>query len=143
MPSSSPVPAPAPAPTTKASASATATTPPPATTPPRAATAGTGPRRGLGPNAFLALIALCTAVTAGNIYLAAPMLPLIARDFGSVPSAVAWIASVAQFGYAAGLLFFAPLGDRVNRRPLVAGLSLATTAALVAAALAPGTAALA
>lgn len=137
MPSSSP--APAPVPTTTASATATATTPPPAT----ATIAGTGSRRGLGPNAFLALIALCTAVTAGNIYLAAPMLPLIARDFGSVPSAVAWIASVAQFGYAAGLLFFAPLGDRVNRRPLVAGLSLATTAALVAAALAPGTAALA
>ncbi|MEU2880712.1 MFS transporter, partial [Streptomyces sp. NPDC007070] len=134
MPSSSPAPAPAPT-TTKASA--TATTPPPA------ATAGADPRRGLGPNAFLALIALCTAVTAGNIYLAAPMLPLIARDFGSAPSAVAWIASVAQFGYAAGLLFFAPLGDRVNRRPLVAGLSLATTAALVAASLAPGTAALA
>ncbi|QKW28328.1 MFS transporter [Streptomyces seoulensis] len=102
-----------------------------------------GPRRPLGPTAFLSLIALCTAVTAGNIYLAAALLPLIAHDFGSAPSAVAWIASVAQFGYAAGLLFFAPLGDRVNRRPLVAGLSLATTTALLAAAMAPGAAALA
>ncbi|MFF4270646.1 MFS transporter [Streptomyces sp. NPDC001536] len=92
---------------------------------------------------FLVLIALCTAVTAANIYLAAPLLPLIAHDFGSAPSAVAWIASVAQFGYAAGLLFFAPLGDRVNRRRLVAGLSLATTAALAVAAAAPGTTALA
>lgn len=92
---------------------------------------------------FLVLIALCTAVTAANIYLAAPLLPLIAHDFGSVPSAIAWIASVAQFGYAAGLLFFAPLGDRVNRRRLVAGLSLATTAALAVAAAAPGTTALA
>ncbi|MFJ7151221.1 MFS transporter [Streptomyces sp. NPDC100445] len=92
---------------------------------------------------FLLLIAVCTAVTAANIYLAAPLLPLIAHDFGTVPSAVTWIASVAQFGYAAGLLFFAPLGDRVNRRPLVAGLSVATTAALVVAAVAPGTAALA
>ncbi|GGY02920.1 MFS transporter [Streptomyces anandii] len=92
---------------------------------------------------FLTLIALCTAVTAGNIYLAAPLLPLIARDFGSAPSAVTWIASVAQFGYAAGLLFFAPLGDRVNRRPLVAVLSLATTAALTVAAAASGTGALA
>ncbi|MFC8710028.1 MFS transporter [Streptomyces sp. NPDC057197] len=100
-------------------------------------------RRSLGPNAFLALIAVCTAVTAGNIYLAAPLLPLIAHDFGSAPSAVAWIASVAQFGYAAGLLFFAPLGDRVNRRPLVAALSVATTAALLIAAVAPGTGALA
>ncbi|MEU5887706.1 MFS transporter [Streptomyces sp. NPDC047461] len=92
---------------------------------------------------FLVLIALCTAVTAANIYLAAPLLPLIAHDFGSAPSAIAWIASVAQFGYAAGLLFFAPLGDRVNRRRLVAGLTLATTAALAVAAAAPGTTALA
>jgi predicted MFS family arabinose efflux permease len=92
---------------------------------------------------FLVLIAVCTAVTAANIYLAGPLLPLIARDFGSTPSAVAWIASVAQFGYATGLLFFAPLGDRVNRRPLVAALSVATTAALLAGATASGTAALA
>ncbi|WP_405645910.1 MFS transporter [Streptomyces sp. NBC_00019] len=92
---------------------------------------------------FLVLIALCTAVTAANIYLAAPLLPLIAHDFGSTPSAIAWIASVAQFGYAAGLLFFAPLGDRVNRRRLVAGLTLVTTAALALAAAAPGTTALA
>ncbi|MFI9250722.1 MFS transporter [Streptomyces sp. NPDC053069] len=106
---------------------------------------------GLGPAAapgasggpFLLLIAVCTAVTAANIYLAAPLLPLIAHDFGTVPAAVTWIASVAQLGYAAGLLFFAPLGDRVNRRPLVAGLSAGTAVALVAAAAAPGTAALA
>ncbi|MEU3415683.1 MFS transporter [Streptomyces sp. NPDC006658] len=92
---------------------------------------------------FLLLIAVCTAVTAANIYLAAPLLPLIARDFGTTASAVAWIASVAQLGYAAGLLFFAPLGDRVNRRSLVAWLSVATTVALAGAAAAPGTAALA
>ncbi|MFI7408170.1 MFS transporter [Streptomyces sp. NPDC049627] len=92
---------------------------------------------------FLPLIALCSAVTAANIYVAAPLLSLIARDFGTAPSAVAWIASVAQFGYAAGLLFFAPLGDRVSRRPLVAVLSLATTAALAVGAAASGTTALA
>jgi predicted MFS family arabinose efflux permease len=92
---------------------------------------------------LLVLIAVCTAVTAANIYLAAPLLPLIARDYGSTPSAVAWVASVAQFGYAFGLLVFAPLGDSVNRRRLVAALSLVTTAALTAAALATGTTALA
>ncbi|MEU0223386.1 MFS transporter [Streptomyces sp. NPDC006284] len=83
---------------------------------------------------LLPLIALCTAVTAANIYLAAPLLPLIAEDFRSTPSAVAWLASVAQFGYAAGLLLFAPLGDSVNRRRLVAVLSLLAAAALVAGA---------
>ncbi|WP_435611477.1 MFS transporter [Streptomyces sp. bgisy159] len=97
--------------------------------------------RGGGP--FLLLIGLCTAVTAANIYLAAPLLPLIARAFGTTPSAMTWIASVAQFGYAAGLLFFAPLGDRLSRRTLVAALSAAAAGALVAASLAPGTAVLA
>ncbi|MFD5699188.1 MFS transporter [Streptomyces lasiicapitis] len=102
-----------------------------------------GPAAGLPPRLFLVLIAVCTAVTAANIYVAAPLLPLMAKDFGSTPSGVAWIASVAQFGYAAGLLFFAPLGDRVNRRRLVAALSLATTAALALGAAASGTTALA
>ncbi|MFF5186559.1 MFS transporter [Streptomyces sp. NPDC000345] len=96
-----------------------------------------------GGRLLLVLITLCTAVTAANIYVAAPLLPLIAHDFGSTSSAVAWIASVAQFGYAAGLLLFAPLGDRVNRRRLVAVLSLVTTAALTAGAAATGTAGLA
>ncbi|WP_171110363.1 MULTISPECIES: MFS transporter [Streptomyces] len=95
------------------------------------------------PTLFLTLIAVCSAVTAANIYLAAPLLTLIARDFGSAPSAVAWIASVAQFGYAIGLLLFAPLGDTVNRRRLVTGLTLLTTAALAASAGAGGTGTLA
>jgi predicted MFS family arabinose efflux permease len=99
--------------------------------------------RSLRARLFLPLIVVCTAVTAANIYLAAPLLSLIAHDFGSTPSAVAWLASVAQLGYAAGLLFFAPLGDRVNRRRLVAGLALVAAAALVGGALAGGTAALA
>ncbi|TQJ75075.1 MFS transporter [Streptomyces sp. SLBN-31] len=107
------------------------------------ATAPRRPADGLAGRLLLPLIALCTAVTAANIYLAAPLLPLIARDFGSTPSAVAWIASVAQFGYAAGLLFFAPLGDSVSRRRLVAVLSVVTTAALIAGATAAGTTALA
>ncbi|MVO89351.1 MFS transporter [Streptomyces sp. p1417] len=110
---------------------------------PRARTPPPVPAAGLPPRAFLVLIAVCTAVTAANIYVAAPLLPLIAEDFGSTPSGVAWIASVAQFGYAAGLLFFAPLGDRVDRRKLVAALSLATTAALVLGAAASGTTVLA
>ncbi|MFI2414029.1 MFS transporter [Streptomyces sp. NPDC018947] len=92
---------------------------------------------------FLPLIAVCSAVTAANIYLAAPLLPLIARDFGSAPSAIAWIASVAQLGYAVGLLFFAPLGDSANRRRLVTVLTVVTTVALAASAAAPGTGALA
>ncbi|MFI9720847.1 MFS transporter [Streptomyces sp. NPDC052396] len=91
----------------------------------------------------LGIIALCTAVTAANIYLAIPLLTLIARGFGIPASGAGWVASVAQLGYALGLLFFAPLGDTANRRRLVAVLSVVTGVALVAAALAPGLPALA
>ncbi|MFD9880586.1 MFS transporter [Streptomyces alboflavus] len=115
----------------------------PESLPGTSAAADQAPPGGLPPRLFLVLIAVCTAVTAANIYVAAPLLPLMARDFGSTPSGVAWIASVAQFGYAAGLLFFAPLGDRVNRRRLVAALSLATAAALALGATASGATALA
>ncbi|CAL9510983.1 MFS transporter [Streptomyces sp. Tu 3180] len=106
------------------------------------ARAAGAPRRP-GSALFLTLLAVCSAVTAANIYLAAPLLSLMARDFGSTPSAVAWIASVAQFGYAVGLLFFAPLGDTASRRRLVAVLTVVTALALVAGAAAPGTGALA
>ncbi|WP_307535440.1 MFS transporter [Streptomyces sp. V3I8] len=88
---------------------------------------------------FLPLIALCTAVTVANVYLAASLLPLIARDFGSTASGVAWIASVAQLGYALGLLFFAPLGDSFSRRRMVGVLSLVTAAALLVGAVSGGT----
>ncbi|MEV7197236.1 MFS transporter [Streptomyces sp. NPDC093510] len=124
--------------------SAPPTTPTTPTTPTVTGTAtGTATGTTVRPGLFLVLIAVCTAVTAANVYIAAPLLPLMARDFGSTPSAVAWIASVAQFGYAAGLLFFAPLGDRVNRRRLVAVLSVVTAAALGLGAAASGATALA
>lgn len=93
--------------------------------------------------AFLCLVATCTAVTVADIYLAGALLPLIARDFGAAPSSLTWIASVAQLGYAVGLLLFAPLGGRVSRRGMVTALTAATALALAAAAAAPGTGVLA
>ncbi|MFF5366007.1 MFS transporter [Streptomyces sp. NPDC013187] len=116
---------------------------PSATTTAARATSRVRQTREPAPGLFLTLLAVCSAVTAANIYLAAPLLPLMARDFGSAPSAIAWIASVAQLGYAVGLLFFAPLGDSANRRRLVAGLTLVTALALGASAAAPDAGALA
>ncbi|MGW7084867.1 MFS transporter [Streptomyces sp. NPDC054871] len=104
---------------------------------------GSPPGRAVRPGLLLAVVAVCTAVTAANIYLAAPLLPLMAHDFGTQPSDLAWLASVSLLGYAAGLLFFAPLGDTANRRRLVGILSAAAALALAAAAVCSGPVALA
>ncbi|MFG3259592.1 MFS transporter [Streptomyces sp. NPDC048172] len=99
--------------------------------------AGPGGRTSTSP-ALLAVIALCTAVTVANIYLAAPLLGLIAHSFGATASGVGWIAAVGQLGYAAGLLLFAPLGDTAHRRKAVALLALGVGAAMAASSFAPG-----
>ncbi|MDH6123987.1 MFS transporter [Kitasatospora sp. GP82] len=85
------------------------------------------------PAVLLAVVSLCTTVTVANVYLAQPLLSLIARSLGVPVSAAGWVASVAQLGYATGLLLFAPLGDTVSRRRLVGGLSIAAAVALVGA----------
>ncbi|GAB2783106.1 MFS transporter [Streptomyces daliensis] len=90
------------------------------------------------PALLLAVIAVCTAVTVANIYLAAPLLGLIAEGFGVRASALGWVAALGQLGYAAGLLLFAPLGDTADRRRLVAALALAAGVAMTCAGLAPG-----
>ncbi|GAA2241358.1 MFS transporter [Kitasatospora cystarginea] len=102
------------------------------------AAADRGPAAGRGchgtpPAVLLAVVTLCTTITVANVYLAQPLLGLIARSFGAPASAAGWVASVAQLGYAAGLLLFAPLGDTVPRRRLVGGLSVVAAAALVGA----------
>ncbi|MER5785770.1 MFS transporter [Streptomyces mobaraensis] len=100
---------------------------------------GRGPRTGL----LLTVISVCTAITAANIYLATPLLGLIAKDFGVPSSSVGWVASVGQLGYAVGLLLFAPLGDTADRRRLVWMLSTVAAMAVAAAGLMRGTPALA
>ncbi|MEU6113783.1 MFS transporter [Streptomyces sp. NPDC047117] len=103
----------------------------------RAAAAPTG-RSGPPPALLLAVISLCTAVTVANIYLAAPLLGLIARGFGVPAAGVSWITALSQLGYALGLLTFTPLGDTANRRRLVAVLSVVTAVAMAVAGFAPG-----
>lgn len=96
------------------------------------AAARNAPARG-----FLPVLAVCTAVTASTIYLAAPLLHQIADSFDVTPSAAGWIVSIAQFGYAAGLILFVPLGDSLSRRRMIAVLSLISGAALAVAGASP------
>jgi predicted MFS family arabinose efflux permease len=88
-------------------------------------------------NLQLATMAIAAAVTAANLYYCQPLLSQIARSLHMTARETADIPMLTQVGYALGLLFFAPLGDMVERRGLALGLLLIVTLSLVATASAP------
>src|SRR5260370_37436649 len=85
----------------------------------------------------LATMAIAAAVTAANLYYCQPLLSQIARSLHMTARETADIPVLTEVGYALGLLFFAPLGDMVERRGLALGLLLIVTLSLVATASAP------
>ena len=82
-------------------------------------------------------MAVATGVAVANIYYAQPLLDTLARSFGVATHTAGLLVTVTQLGYLLGLMFVVPLGDLLERRRLVVLVSLATSLALVAAALAP------
>jgi predicted MFS family arabinose efflux permease len=85
----------------------------------------------------LATMALAAAVTAANLYYCQPLLSQIARSLHMTARETADIPMLTQVGYALGLLFFAPMGDMVERRGLTTALLLIVTVSLVGTASAP------
>lgn len=65
------------------------------------------------------LMTIASGLVVANIYYNQPLLSLIAEDFGVGEFAVSKIPVMTQIGYACGLLFIVPLGDKVWRRKLV------------------------
>jgi len=88
---------------------------------------------------FLVLImAVATGVAVASNYYAQPLLPTMAQAFGISSASAGFIVTVAQLSYGLGLLLIVPLGDLLERRGLVVGMSLLTAAGLFITALAPG-----
>ncbi len=88
------------------------------------------------------LFAIASGLSVANIYYAQPLLDALARDFGISHAAVGGVITATQLGCALALLFLVPLGDRVDRRRLMAMQMLALTFALVAVGMAQSTLAL-
>ncbi len=88
-------------------------------------------------NLQLVTMAIAAAVTASNLYYCQPLLSQIAHSLHMTARETADIPMLTQVGYALGLLFFAPLGDMVERRGLATALLLIVTVSLVATASAP------
>jgi MFS family permease len=62
------------------------------------------------------LATVAAGLSVANIYYNQPTLGLLARAFGVAPSAVSIIPVLSQAGYAVGILFLSPLGDRFERK---------------------------
>jgi predicted MFS family arabinose efflux permease len=83
------------------------------------------------------VLAVATGVSVANLYYTQPLLDTLGRGFGLTGGGAGLIVTVTQLGYAAGLVLVVPLGDLVDRRRLIAGVSVLTALALLGAALAP------
>lgn len=65
------------------------------------------------------LFAFAATFTVANLYYTHPILNKLADDFHVNQERVSLIPTLAQAGYAAGLLFLCPLGDLFRRRTFV------------------------
>ncbi|OCT46957.1 hypothetical protein CLCR_02645 [Cladophialophora carrionii] len=65
------------------------------------------------------LFAFAGCFTVANLYYTHPILNLLADDFHVTDEQSSYIPTLAQAGYAGGLLFLCPLGDLLKRRPFV------------------------
>ncbi|WP_394823544.1 MFS transporter [Pendulispora albinea] len=94
------------------------------------------PAAGLSRGVIL-LFALACGLSVANIYFAHPLLDAMAHDFGISPASIGIVVTATQIGYGLGLFFIVPLGDRIDRRRLIVGQGIASTAALVVVGFAP------
>lgn len=83
----------------------------------------------------IAIMALCTGLIVANIYYCQPLVVLISREFGVSESNAGQVTFFTQIGYALGLLFCVPLGDKLERKKQILVMTGAAVAALCAAAL--------
>nr|WP_300309191.1 MFS transporter [Halomonas sp.] len=88
------------------------------------------------PRSLILLFAAASGSSVANVYFAQPLLDALALDFSISQAAVGGVITATQLGCALALLFLVPLGDRMNRRRLMAWQLLALAAALCVVALA-------
>lgn len=70
------------------------------------------------------ILAVGAGLSVASIYYAQPMLPLMGTDLSLSINTIGLIPTLTQMGYALGLFFLIPLGDRYDRRSLIGIKSL-------------------
>jgi predicted MFS family arabinose efflux permease len=88
------------------------------------------------------LLGLGAGLGAASIYYNQPMLGTLASELHATPQEIGHVPTLAQLGYAAGILLLAPFGDRYDRRRIILAKGTLLTLALLATALARSVSAL-
>lgn len=86
---------------------------------------------------LILLLAGGAGASVASLYYSQPMLGVLGPDIGSSARAVGLMPTLTQVGYALGIFFLAPLGDRFNRRIIILVKAAVLCAALLLAAAAP------
>src|ERR1700692_4420517 len=86
---------------------------------------------------LLMVMALACGIFAANIYYNQPILELLQQAFPRSVGLVNLVPTVTQLGFACGLFFLVPLGDRIDRRKLILWQAAVLVVALVCLAAAP------
>ena len=91
---------------------------------------------------LILLLAVAAGVSVASLYYSQPMLGTLVDDLHASDRQVGLVPTLAQLGYALGILLLAPLGDRFDRRRIILIKTALLALALLASGLAPGMAAL-
>ena len=78
------------------------------------------------------VLALGAGFSVAAIYYAQPLLPLMGADLALSITGMGLVPTLTQAGYALGILFLLPLGDRYDRRTLILAKSAALALLLLA-----------
>ncbi len=90
------------------------------------------------PPRLVLLLAGGAAFSVATLYYCQPMLGVLAADIGSSARSVGFVPTLTQLGYALGIALLVPLGDRYDRRRIIAIKAAVLGLALLAAGAAPG-----
>ncbi|MEU5092679.1 MFS transporter [Streptomyces sp. NPDC021356] len=101
------------------------------------ATPGSNARQQALPGWLVVLLATSCGLTVANLYYAQPLLEMLRRAFQLQDSTAGLLSTLTQLGYAAGMVFLVPLGDRIENSRLVSVLLTVTALAMAAGGLAP------
>ncbi|QRF24778.1 MFS transporter [Alicyclobacillus sp. TC] len=77
-------------------------------------------------------MAIASGAAVANLYYVQPLLAEIAQTFHASTHALGILSMLTQVGYACGLLFFVPLGDRFEQRRLIVILLILVSILLAA-----------